>query len=48
MKKKMREIFKKDNIIFKININLGEGCSKVYGCDLTEEYVKENASYYSS
>ncbi|MES0490598.1 MAG: bifunctional glutamate N-acetyltransferase/amino-acid acetyltransferase ArgJ [Leptospirales bacterium] len=34
-----------EEIILKVNIGVGEGSSRFYGCDLTEGYVKINAYY---
>ena len=31
-----------------VELHVGNSCATAYGCDLTEGYIKENASYYSS
>ena len=42
----LSEYIKKNREIYlKINLNLKNGKSRVYGCDLTEEYVRINAYY---
>ncbi|MDH5721093.1 MAG: bifunctional glutamate N-acetyltransferase/amino-acid acetyltransferase ArgJ [Spirochaetia bacterium] len=40
-----RYIKENREIYLKINLNLKDGKSRVYGCDLTEEYVRINAYY---
>lgn len=39
------EELRKDPVVFKVNLNLGEANATAYGCDLTYEYVKINGSY---
>ncbi|BCJ87898.1 bifunctional glutamate N-acetyltransferase/amino-acid acetyltransferase ArgJ [Effusibacillus dendaii] len=34
-----------DPVVFRINLNVGQGKATAYGCDLTYEYVKINGSY---
>lgn len=34
-----------DDIIITVNLNVGNGCGKAWGCDLTYDYVRINASY---
>src|SRR5699024_12366582 len=36
-----------DNIFIKINLNQGNYSGKAWGCDLTYDYVRINASYRS-
>lgn len=38
---------KEETIHIKINLHLGEGCGMAWGCDLTYDYVRINASYRS-
>jgi len=45
-KKKMSSYLKDNsNIFLDVNLGLGEFSSVFWGCDLTEEYIKENAYY---
>ncbi len=39
--------FKKDPVIIRININLGDFSSKAWGCDLSYDYVKINSQYHT-
>jgi glutamate N-acetyltransferase/amino-acid N-acetyltransferase len=32
-------------VLFRIDLGLGEGTGEAFGCDLTEEYVRENSEY---
>ncbi len=32
-------------VLVRLDLGLGEGCGEAFGCDLTEEYVIENAEY---
>ncbi len=34
-----------EEIYLRVNLNVGDSSWRVYGCDLTEEYIKINASY---
>ncbi|MDH5718050.1 MAG: bifunctional glutamate N-acetyltransferase/amino-acid acetyltransferase ArgJ [Spirochaetia bacterium] len=44
--KSLSEYIKSSREIYlKINLNIKDGISRVYGCDLTEEYVRINAFY---
>ncbi len=36
---------KNEEIFLEVNLNIGNASWRVYGCDLTEEYVKINANY---
>ena len=47
-KEALRKELEKDTVQFLIDLHLGNGTAKAYGCDLTEGYIKENAAYYSS
>ena len=44
----MRKLLNQDPVVIHVNLNIGLGKAICYGCDLTEGYIKENASYYSS
>lgn len=39
------EYLKKDQVRIKVNLGVGEEAGKAWGCDLTYDYVKINASY---
>jgi glutamate N-acetyltransferase/amino-acid N-acetyltransferase len=32
-------------VLFRLDLGLGEGTGEAFGCDLTEEYVRENSEY---
>lgn len=34
-----------DEIVIRVDLGIGEGAFTVYGCDLTEGYVRINADY---
>ncbi len=40
-------LMKAENILFELDLKNGKSAYTAYGCDLTYEYVKENASYTS-
>jgi len=40
-------VMKNDEIIISVDLNLGDGCSSVWTCDLTKEYVAINGDYRS-
>ncbi len=42
---KAREVMKRKEVTIVIDLNLGKASAKVFTCDLTEDYVKINASY---
>jgi glutamate N-acetyltransferase/amino-acid N-acetyltransferase len=42
---KAREVMKRKEFTIVINLNIGKASSKVLTCDLTDDYVKINASY---
>jgi glutamate N-acetyltransferase/amino-acid N-acetyltransferase len=44
---KAKTILSEDKIIIEININLGKFHAKAWGCDLSYDYVKINASYHT-
>jgi glutamate N-acetyltransferase/amino-acid N-acetyltransferase len=44
----LREVLKGDPVEINVDMGIGAGAATAYGCDLTEGYIGENASYYSS
>ena len=40
-------LMKAETVTIKVDVGLGDGYSKVYGCDLTAEYVAVNGNYRS-
>ena len=34
-----------DEVLIRLDLGLGEGTGEAFGCDLTEEYVRENSEY---
>jgi glutamate N-acetyltransferase/amino-acid N-acetyltransferase len=44
----VRKLLSGEHVQIEVHLNIGEGSSTAYGCDLTEGYIKENAAYYSS
>lgn len=44
----LREVLRGDPVDLTIALGMGAGEATAYGCDLTEGYIGENASYYSS
>ncbi|HRD17252.1 MAG TPA: bifunctional ornithine acetyltransferase/N-acetylglutamate synthase, partial [Methanothrix soehngenii] len=42
---KAREIMSGEEIIINIDLGLGMGSARSFGCDLTHEYVNVNANY---
>ncbi len=44
----LRKSISGEKVSITINLNVGSGSAKAYGCDLTQGYVEENAAYYSS
>jgi glutamate N-acetyltransferase/amino-acid N-acetyltransferase len=34
-----------DEALFRLDMGLGDGAGEAFGCDLTEEYVRENSEY---
>lgn len=43
--KSISEYLKQEEVILKINLGMGEASEILWGCDLTEEYIKINAYY---
>lgn len=44
----VRETLSRDVVDLEVELGVGDGQARVYGCDLTNGYVEENAAYYSS
>jgi glutamate N-acetyltransferase/amino-acid N-acetyltransferase len=44
----LRDVLKGDPVEINVDLGVGGGAATAYGCDLTEGYIGENASYYSS
>ena len=44
----VRKLLEAGHVDITVSLNTGECSAKAYGCDLTEGYIEENASYYSS
>jgi glutamate N-acetyltransferase/amino-acid N-acetyltransferase len=44
----LREVLRSDPVDLSVELGVGAGAATAYGCDLTEGYIGENASYYSS
>ena len=45
--KKAKKYMKNKNLLVKVDLGIGEGKSKVWGCDFTKEYIEINADYRS-
>ena len=45
--KKVKDYLKKSNLLVKVDLGIGTGRAKVWGCDFTKEYIKINADYRS-
>jgi glutamate N-acetyltransferase/amino-acid N-acetyltransferase len=44
----LRALLRGDPVDLEVDLGLGEGRARAWGCDLTHGYVDENAAYYSS
>ncbi len=44
----VRDTLARDVVDLHVTLGVGDGAARVYGCDLTNGYVEENAAYYSS
>ncbi len=44
----VRELLRSGEVDLEVELGVGEGRARAWGCDLTEGYVAENAAYYSS
>ncbi|MCG6955108.1 MAG: bifunctional glutamate N-acetyltransferase/amino-acid acetyltransferase ArgJ [Gemmatimonadetes bacterium] len=44
----VRELLRRDPVDLEVDLGVGEGRARAWGCDLTHGYVDENAAYYSS
>ena len=43
----VREAMTADEVLVRVDVGLGTGAGEAFGCDLTEDYVKENSEYTS-
>jgi glutamate N-acetyltransferase/amino-acid N-acetyltransferase len=34
-----------EEVLIRLDLGLGDGAGEAFGCDLTEEYVRENSEY---
>jgi glutamate N-acetyltransferase/amino-acid N-acetyltransferase len=41
----LKQYLGKSEVIIAIDLGIGKSCARVWGCDLTEGYIKENAYY---
>jgi glutamate N-acetyltransferase/amino-acid N-acetyltransferase len=41
----VRDAMTADEVLIRLDLGLGEGTGEAFGCDLTEEYVRENSEY---
>ena len=44
----VRETLSREIVDLEVELGVGSGSARVFGCDLTKGYVEENAAYYSS
>ncbi len=44
----VRETLSRDVVDLEVELGVGSGMARAFGCDLTKGYVDENAAYYSS
>lgn len=44
----VRETLSRDVVDIEVDLGVGHGTARAFGCDLTKGYVDENAAYYSS
>ena len=44
----VRGTLSRDEVDLEVTLGVGNGTARAFGCDLTNGYVEENASYYSS
>jgi glutamate N-acetyltransferase/amino-acid N-acetyltransferase len=45
---RVRELLGKDPVDLVVDLRVGSGEARAWGCDLTPGYIAENAAYYSS
>ena len=45
--KKTKDYMKNTNLLVKVDLGIGKGIAKVWGCDFTKEYIEINADYRS-
>jgi glutamate N-acetyltransferase/amino-acid N-acetyltransferase len=41
----LRQYLGRSEVAIKVDLGIGKGSARVWGCDLTEQYIKENAYY---
>jgi glutamate N-acetyltransferase/amino-acid N-acetyltransferase len=44
---KAKDYMKNTNLLVKVDLGIGKGIAKVWGCDFTKEYIEINADYRS-
>ena len=44
---KAKDYMKNNNLLVKVDLGIGKGIAKVWGCDFTKEYIEINADYRS-
>jgi glutamate N-acetyltransferase/amino-acid N-acetyltransferase len=44
----VRQILLDDPVELSVDLGLGSGAARLWGCDLSQGYIDENAAYYSS
>lgn len=44
----VRELLRSGEVDLEVDLAVGEGQARAWGCDLTQGYIEENAAYYSS
>ena len=45
--KKAKDYMKNSNLLVRVDLGIGKGNAKVWGCDFTKEYIEINADYRS-
>ena len=45
---RVRALLGEDPVDLTVDLQVGEGEARAWGCDLTPGYIAENAAYYSS
>jgi glutamate N-acetyltransferase/amino-acid N-acetyltransferase len=44
-KKEASNLLRQNEVLLKVNLNLGKYCATAWGCDLSKEYVTINSDY---
>ena len=44
---KTKDYMKNSSLLVKVDLGIGTGSAKVWGCDFTKEYIEINADYRS-